>query len=105
MTDASTAPADAPADDAPTAAALTPVPAADLSELGLEPEAFARDLFAQQNVTVLPSSYLSRKVDGTNPGSGWESPTRTVLGPRRRQRSAARRRRIDASHALSPRPD
>jgi N-succinyldiaminopimelate aminotransferase len=31
-------------------------------------ESFARDLFAQQNVTVLPGSYLSRKSDGINPG-------------------------------------
>ncbi len=31
-------------------------------------ETFARDLYAQQNVTVLPGSYLSRESDGTNPG-------------------------------------
>jgi N-succinyldiaminopimelate aminotransferase len=31
---------------------------------------FARGLFAQQNVTVLPGSYLSRTVDGHNPGAG-----------------------------------
>ena len=37
----------------------TPVP---------DPE-FARGLFASQNVTVLPGSYLSRDVDGTNPGA------------------------------------
>jgi N-succinyldiaminopimelate aminotransferase len=30
---------------------------------------FARQLFTRQNVTVLPGSYLSREVDGTNPGS------------------------------------
>ena len=29
---------------------------------------FARDLFAQQNVTVVPGSYLSRDNDETNPG-------------------------------------
>lgn len=29
---------------------------------------FARQLFAQQNVTVLPGSYLSRPADGINPG-------------------------------------
>lgn len=33
--------------------------------------AFARDLFAQQNVTVLPGSYLSREAHGTNPGAGF----------------------------------
>jgi N-succinyldiaminopimelate aminotransferase len=29
---------------------------------------FARDLFVDQNVTVLPGSYLSREVGGSNPG-------------------------------------
>jgi N-succinyldiaminopimelate aminotransferase len=33
-------------------------------------ESFARDLFARQHVTVLPGRYLSRDVDGTNPGAG-----------------------------------
>ena len=32
-------------------------------------ESFARELFAQQNVTVLPGSYLSRTVNGFNPGA------------------------------------
>ncbi len=32
-------------------------------------EAFARALFAEQNVTVLPGRYLSREVDGINPGA------------------------------------
>ncbi len=31
---------------------------------------FARGLFAQQNVTVLPGSYLSRVAHGVNPGEG-----------------------------------
>ena len=31
-------------------------------------EEFAQQLFAQQHVTVLPGSYLSRTVDGINPG-------------------------------------
>jgi N-succinyldiaminopimelate aminotransferase len=31
---------------------------------------FAKQLFAQQNITVLPGSYLSREVNGINPGSG-----------------------------------
>lgn len=34
-------------------------------------EEFARGLFDQQNVTVLPGSYLSREVNGLNPGSGY----------------------------------
>lgn len=29
---------------------------------------FAQKLFAQENITVLPGSYLSREVDGVNPG-------------------------------------
>ncbi len=31
---------------------------------------FARDLFAAENVTVLPGSYLSREAHGRNPGAG-----------------------------------
>ena len=31
---------------------------------------FCRDLFEQQHVTVVPGSYLSREVDGVNPGAG-----------------------------------
>jgi len=33
-------------------------------------EVFARDLLAQYNVTVLPGSYLARRVQGVNPGAG-----------------------------------
>ena len=32
--------------------------------------AFCRDLFVQEHVTVVPGSYLSREVDGFNPGAG-----------------------------------
>jgi len=32
--------------------------------------AFARDLLAQYNVTVLPGSYLAREAGGSNPGQG-----------------------------------
>lgn len=31
---------------------------------------FAQQLFAQKNITVLPGQYLSRDVDGCNPGKG-----------------------------------
>lgn len=34
----------------------------------IDDEIFAQQLFAQENVTVLPGSYLSREVDGINPG-------------------------------------
>jgi N-succinyldiaminopimelate aminotransferase len=33
-------------------------------------EAFARELLAQYNVTVLPGSYLAREAGGRNPGAG-----------------------------------
>lgn len=32
---------------------------------------FCRQLFSHTNVTVIPGSYLSREVDGINPGAGW----------------------------------
>ena len=35
----------------------------------IDDTAFAQQLFDQQNVTVLPGSFLSRTVDGQNPGS------------------------------------
>jgi N-succinyldiaminopimelate aminotransferase len=38
---------------------------------GGDDEAFARRLQAECNVTVLPGSYLSRTVDGMNPGRGY----------------------------------
>lgn len=37
---------------------------------GGDDEAFARGLYAQQHVTVLPGRYLSRDTDGFNPGKG-----------------------------------
>jgi N-succinyldiaminopimelate aminotransferase len=33
-------------------------------------EIFVRDLYAQENVTVVPGSYLARIVNGRNPGTG-----------------------------------
>lgn len=37
-------------------------------ELPQDDEAFARGLYARENVLVLPGTYLSREVDGVNPG-------------------------------------
>ncbi len=34
----------------------------------VDDETFARDLYARQNVTVVPGRYLSREADGINPG-------------------------------------
>jgi N-succinyldiaminopimelate aminotransferase len=36
----------------------------------MDDEAFTRELFAREHVTVVPGSYLSREVDGNNPGAG-----------------------------------
>jgi N-succinyldiaminopimelate aminotransferase len=38
---------------------------------GGDDEAFARNLFAEAHVTVLPGSYLSRTAHGVNPGKGF----------------------------------
>ncbi|HEY5138504.1 MAG TPA: aminotransferase class I/II-fold pyridoxal phosphate-dependent enzyme, partial [Methylococcales bacterium] len=35
---------------------------------GISDTDFAQQLFAQENITVLPGSYLSREFDGINPG-------------------------------------
>ena len=39
-------------------------------DVGGDDERFTRDLFATQNVTVLPGSYLARASGGVNPGAG-----------------------------------
>jgi N-succinyldiaminopimelate aminotransferase len=36
----------------------------------IDDETFTRELFAREYVTVVPGSYLSREVDGFNPGAG-----------------------------------
>ncbi|HEX5056810.1 MAG TPA: succinyldiaminopimelate transaminase [Gammaproteobacteria bacterium] len=36
----------------------------------VDDQEFTRELYARQNLTVLPGSYLSRTIDGRNPGSG-----------------------------------
>ena len=43
-------------------------------------ESFARRLYAETGVTVLPGSYLGRSVDGANPGAGY---VRVALVPER----------------------
>jgi N-succinyldiaminopimelate aminotransferase len=56
---------------------VMPVPAPDAGFYlwarvpGGDDEAFARDLFAATNVTVLPGQYLARDAHGTNPGRGY----------------------------------
>jgi N-succinyldiaminopimelate aminotransferase len=39
-------------------------------DVGQDDEQFVRDLFAQQNLTLLPGSYLARTAHGENPGAG-----------------------------------
>jgi len=38
--------------------------------VGGDDAAFCRDLFEAEHVTVVPGSYLSRDVEGSNPGAG-----------------------------------
>ncbi|QMV73715.1 succinyldiaminopimelate transaminase [Comamonas piscis] len=40
------------------------------AHMGLSDTEFARELYAQYNVTVLPGSYLARDFNGSNPGAG-----------------------------------
>lgn len=47
-----------------------PASFADASPGHSADEAFARELLAQYNVTVLPGSYLAREANGVNPGTG-----------------------------------
>jgi len=44
---------------------------AKVGESDQSDEAFARDLYAAYNVTVLPGSYLARSAQGHNPGAGY----------------------------------
>ncbi|MBA1229338.1 succinyldiaminopimelate transaminase [Pseudomonas viridiflava] len=39
-------------------------------DVGTDDADFCRDLYVDQHVTVVPGSYLSREVDGVNPGKG-----------------------------------
>jgi len=64
-------------------------------------EDFARELFAQQNITVLPGRYLARNSDGINPG---ENRVRMALvAPREDCRDAALRIREFIQTALRQR--
>ena len=48
---------------------------ADISKCGAgagaDDVAFARDLFAETHITVLPGSYIAREANGVNPGRGY----------------------------------
>jgi len=41
---------------------------AGLDGLGMDDETFTREIFAQEHLKVVPGSYLSREVNGLNPG-------------------------------------
>jgi len=38
------------------------------ADVGMNDETFTRDIYAQENLNVVPESYLSREVNGINPG-------------------------------------
>jgi len=38
------------------------------ADIGMDDEVFTREIFKQENLNVVPGSYLSREVDGVNPG-------------------------------------
>jgi N-succinyldiaminopimelate aminotransferase len=58
---------------------------------------FARRLYAERNVTVLPGSYLGRSVDGANPGSGY---IRVALVATREECAEAIERIVDFARRL-----
>lgn len=65
--------------------------------VGEDDEAFTRDLFEAEHITVLPGSYLSRMAHGINPGAGhvrvaWVAPLDDCLNAARRLVSWARQR-------------
>ena len=41
------------------------------AQVGPDDVAFARDLFAETHITVLPGSYIAREANGVNPGRGY----------------------------------
>ena len=41
------------------------------ANVGGDDAAFARDLFAETHITVLPGSYIAREANGVNPGKGF----------------------------------
>ena len=64
-------------------------------------EAFARELFAAANVTVLPGSYVSREAHGTNPGRGH---VRIALVSTVEEAAEAGRRIRDFARSRAPAP-
>ena len=38
------------------------------ADVGMDDEVFTREIFEQENLNVVPGSYLSREIDGVNPG-------------------------------------
>ena len=38
-------------------------------DIDMNDEIFTRDIYAQQNLKVVPGSYLARSIDGVNPGA------------------------------------
>ena len=38
------------------------------ADVGMDDEVFTREIYQQENLNVVPGSYLSREVNGVNPG-------------------------------------
>ncbi|MEW5770031.1 MAG: succinyldiaminopimelate transaminase [Pseudomonadota bacterium] len=66
---------------------------------GGDDAAFARELFAQQHVTVLPGSFLAREAKGMNPGQGF---VRIALVDGLEQCVEAARRIVEFVNSLPP---
>ncbi|WP_413191844.1 succinyldiaminopimelate transaminase [Pararobbsia alpina] len=70
----------------------------DVRRSGLSDTEFAKRLYADYNVTVLPGSYLARDAQGVNPGSGF---VRIALVAEVDECTQGAQRIVDFCHALS----
>jgi N-succinyldiaminopimelate aminotransferase len=73
---------------------------ANVARTGLSDTEFARRLYADYNVTVLPGSYLARDAHGTNPGRDFIR-IALVAAPRMRRGRATHRRVLPRSRAVT----
>ncbi|MGI4814797.1 MAG: succinyldiaminopimelate transaminase [Janthinobacterium lividum] len=71
---------------------------ANVARTGLDDRAFARALYADYNVTVLPGSFLARDAHGINPGEGF---VRIALVADREECVEGARRIVDFCRSLT----